>query len=54
MWHCAQVLGRRAVRTEVSWRVWQEVHEPIVPSAFGLPTLWHCSQPLVIADWPSN
>ena len=25
-----------------------------VPSALGVPTLWHCSQPLVIADAPSS
>jgi hypothetical protein len=34
--------------------VWQDVQDPIVPSLFGLPTLWHCSQPLVIADEPSS
>jgi hypothetical protein len=44
----------RAIRTEVLCRLWQDVHEPIVPSLFGLPTLWHCSQPLVMADGPSS
>jgi hypothetical protein len=27
---------------------------PIVPPLFGLPTLWHCSQPLVLAAPPSS
>jgi hypothetical protein len=30
--------------------VWQAVHVPIVPSSFGLPTLWHCAHPLVVAE----
>jgi hypothetical protein len=41
MWHCAQVLGNRAKATELVCRVWQAVQVPIVPSEFGLPTLWH-------------
>ena len=43
-------VGSRAIATELVCRVWQLVQVPIVPSAFGLPTAWHCSQPLVIAD----
>jgi len=38
--------------TELVCRVWHAVQVPIVPSLFGLPTLWHCSHPLVIADAP--
>ena len=26
----------------------------MVSSAFGLPTLWHCSQPLIMAAGPSD
>ena len=37
-------------RTELVCRVWQAVQVPIVPSALGLPMLWHCSHPLVMAD----
>jgi hypothetical protein len=29
------------------------VQVPIVPSSFGLPTLWHCAHPLVVAETPS-
>ena len=38
--------------TELVCRVWHAVHVPIVPSSFGLPTLWQLAQPLVIADAP--
>lgn len=42
------------MRTELVWRVWQAVQVPMVPSVLGFPTLWHCSQPLVMADPPSS
>src|ERR1035437_2932245 len=54
MWHCPHVVGRRAIATELVCRVWHTVHVPIVPSSFGLPTLWHEAQPLWADDEPSS
>ena len=54
MWHWPQVVGSRAIATDEVWRVWQAVQVPMVPSSFGLPTLWHLAQPLVVADAPSS
>ena len=54
MWHWPQVVGRRAIATDEVCRVWQAVQVPIVPSAFGLPTPWHLTQPLAIAASPSS
>jgi hypothetical protein len=46
------VVGRRAIATDEVWRVWHAVHVPMVPSSFGLPTLWHSAHPLVVDDGP--
>ena len=54
MWHWPHVVGSRAIATDEVWRVWHAVQVPIVPSSFGLPTLWHCAQPLVVDDAPSS
>ena len=54
MWHWPQVVGSRAIATEAVCRVWQAVQLPIVPSALGLPMLWHLAQPLAIAASPSS
>jgi hypothetical protein len=37
MWHCPQVLGKRASSTEAAWREWQLVQVPNEPSALGRP-----------------
>ena|SRR5690242_13855694 len=46
--------GSRAITTELVWRVWRGVQLLMVLSEFGLPTAWHCAQPPVMADPPSQ
>ena len=53
MWHWPQVSGSRASATEETWRAWQDVQVPIVPSLVGPADVVALAASLVHGRQPS-